>query len=92
MEQINSCTALQHLDLSDNNIPQIGDLSKLASLKVNVFSMSFLKFYTKIPRENNLIDLKSACCYEEQIVFIMIKILLEYQKLSMELFIVNFYN
>ncbi|XP_057401471.1 centrosomal protein of 97 kDa isoform X3 [Balaenoptera acutorostrata] len=33
MEQINSCTALQHLDLSDNNIPQIGDLSKLASLK-----------------------------------------------------------
>ncbi|XP_037690936.1 centrosomal protein of 97 kDa isoform X2 [Choloepus didactylus] len=33
MEQINSCTALQHLDLSDNNIPQIGDLSKLVSLK-----------------------------------------------------------
>nr|XP_054407557.1 centrosomal protein of 97 kDa isoform X3 [Pongo abelii] len=33
MEQINSCTALQHLDLSDNNISQIGDLSKLVSLK-----------------------------------------------------------
>ncbi|XP_052014617.1 centrosomal protein of 97 kDa isoform X2 [Apodemus sylvaticus] len=33
MEQINSCTALQHLDLSDNNIPQIGDISKLISLK-----------------------------------------------------------
>ncbi|XP_060226530.1 centrosomal protein of 97 kDa isoform X2 [Meriones unguiculatus] len=33
MEQISSCAALQHLDLSDNNIPQIGDLSKLVSLK-----------------------------------------------------------
>ena len=56
MEQINTCTSLQHLDLSDNNIPQIGDLSKLVSLKVSVFSMSFLKFYTKIPRESDLID------------------------------------
>ena len=56
MEQINTCTSLQHLDLSDNNIPQIGDVSKLVSLKVSVFSMSFLKFYTKIPKESDLID------------------------------------
>uniref|UniRef100_A0A8C5KXF9 Centrosomal protein 97 n=1 Tax=Jaculus jaculus TaxID=51337 RepID=A0A8C5KXF9_JACJA len=41
MEQINSCAALQHLDLSDNSIPQIGDLSKLTSLKVSLFSVFF---------------------------------------------------
>ncbi|XP_075570976.1 centrosomal protein of 97 kDa isoform X2 [Pelecanus crispus] len=33
IEQINSCLSLQHLDLSDNNIAQLGDLSKLTSLK-----------------------------------------------------------
>ncbi|NWR69688.1 CEP97 protein, partial [Centropus unirufus] len=33
IEQINSCQSLWHLDLSDNNIAQLGDLSKLTSLK-----------------------------------------------------------
>ncbi|XP_061222017.1 centrosomal protein of 97 kDa isoform X2 [Neopsephotus bourkii] len=33
IEQINSCLSLQHLDLSDNNIAQLGDLSKLKLLK-----------------------------------------------------------
>lgn len=36
LEQLNSCVALQHLDLSDNNISSIGDLSKLVTLKVSV--------------------------------------------------------
>lgn len=34
IEQLNSCVSLQHLDLSDNNISAIGDLTKLAALKV----------------------------------------------------------
>uniref|UniRef100_A0A8C7BI97 Centrosomal protein 97 n=1 Tax=Neovison vison TaxID=452646 RepID=A0A8C7BI97_NEOVI len=65
MEQMSSCAALQHLDLSDNNIPQIGDLSKLVSLKVSVsiisdIFISFLTFYPNIPKERDLIGLKSA--------------------------------
>lgn len=62
---MSSCAALQHLDLSDNNIPQIGDLSKLVSLKVSVsiisdIFISFLTFYPNIPKERDLIGLKSA--------------------------------
>uniref|UniRef100_UPI00398EB6D0 centrosomal protein of 97 kDa isoform X2 n=1 Tax=Pristiophorus japonicus TaxID=55135 RepID=UPI00398EB6D0 len=34
VEPVNRCLSLQHLDLSDNNIPLIGDLSKLLSLKI----------------------------------------------------------
>lgn len=34
IEQLNSCVALQHLDVSDNNISNIGDLTKLLALKV----------------------------------------------------------
>uniref|UniRef100_H2MBP0 Centrosomal protein of 97 kDa n=1 Tax=Oryzias latipes TaxID=8090 RepID=H2MBP0_ORYLA len=33
IEQLYSCVSLQHLDLSDNNISTIGDLTKLAALK-----------------------------------------------------------
>ncbi|XP_069493416.1 centrosomal protein of 97 kDa isoform X2 [Ambystoma mexicanum] len=33
VDQINSCTSLDHLDLSDNSLSQIGDLSKLIKLK-----------------------------------------------------------
>lgn len=36
IEQLNSCVSLQHLDLSDNNISTIGDLTKLVALKVGV--------------------------------------------------------
>ena len=60
MDQINSCTALQHLDLSDNNLSQLGDLSKLMSLKVSLCSVSFLKFYTKILAESDPMGLKAA--------------------------------
>lgn len=35
IEQLNNCVSLQHLDLSDNNISSIGDLSKLVTLKVS---------------------------------------------------------
>lgn len=35
IEQLNNCVSLQHLDLSDNNISSIGDLSKLVALKVS---------------------------------------------------------
>lgn len=34
IEQLNNCSSLQHLDLSDNNISTIGDLTKLVALKV----------------------------------------------------------
>ena len=34
VEQLDSCVALQHLDLSDNNISNIGGLTKLMALKV----------------------------------------------------------
>lgn len=39
---MNSCTSLQHLDLSDNNISQLGDLSKLMCLKVGALLAVFL--------------------------------------------------
>ena len=35
IEQLNNCVSLQHLDLSDNNISSIGDLTKLVALKVS---------------------------------------------------------
>lgn len=35
IEQLNNCVSLQHLDLSDNNISTIGDLTKLVALKVS---------------------------------------------------------
>lgn len=35
IEQLNNCVSLRHLDLSDNNISIIGDLSKLVALKVS---------------------------------------------------------
>lgn len=35
IEQLNNCMSLQHLDLSDNNISTIGDLTKLVVLKVS---------------------------------------------------------
>lgn len=34
IEQLSGCVSLQHLDLSDNNISQTGDLTKLSTLKV----------------------------------------------------------
>ena len=34
IEQLNGCVALQHLDVSYNNISNIGDLTKLLALKV----------------------------------------------------------
>ena len=35
IEQLNNCVSLKHLDLSDNNISTIGDLTKLVALKVS---------------------------------------------------------
>lgn len=35
IEQLNNSVSLQHLDLSDNNISSIGDLTKLVVLKVS---------------------------------------------------------
>lgn len=52
IEQLNSCVSLQHLDLSDNNISSIGDISKLVSLKVSARG-------SKICRRNN--RKKSSC-------------------------------
>lgn len=43
IEQLHNCVSLQHLDLSDNNISHIGDLTKLSALKV--FTM-FLERWT----------------------------------------------
>lgn len=49
IEQLTSCVALQHLDLSDNNISHTGDLSKLSALKVSVRIFSvWLKFMCQI--------------------------------------------
>lgn len=39
IEQLNNCVCLQHLDLSDNNISSIGDLSKLVTLKVRALEI-----------------------------------------------------
>lgn len=36
IEQLNNCISLQHLDLSDNNISSIGDMTKLVALKVSI--------------------------------------------------------
>lgn len=36
IEQLNNCVSLKHLDLSDNSISVIGDLTKLTALKVSV--------------------------------------------------------
>lgn len=52
IEQLNNCVSLQHLDLSDNNISSIGDLSKLVALKVSATAF-------KICRRNN--RNKSSC-------------------------------
>lgn len=35
IEQLSNCVSLQHLDLSDNNISTIGDLTPLVALKVS---------------------------------------------------------
>lgn len=35
IEQLSNCVSLQHLDLSDNNISTIGDVTKLVALKVS---------------------------------------------------------
>lgn len=45
IDQINSCTSLQHLDLSDNNISQIGDLTKLIYLRVRFEVISCNRSY-----------------------------------------------
>jgi len=42
---MNSCLSLQHLDLSDNNIAQLGDLSKLTLLKVRAILSVFIIFF-----------------------------------------------
>lgn len=52
IEQLNNCVSLQHLDLSDNNISAIGDLTKLAALKVSRGASK-----VKADRNNNMFSL-----------------------------------
>lgn len=44
IEQLNNCVSLQHLDLSDNNISTIGDLTKLVALKVSAGASEGISF------------------------------------------------
>uniref|UniRef100_A0A8C4SRX5 Centrosomal protein of 97 kDa n=1 Tax=Erpetoichthys calabaricus TaxID=27687 RepID=A0A8C4SRX5_ERPCA len=49
IEQMNHCVALKHLDLSDNNISQIGDLSKLSSLKTLLLHGNSITTLRQVP-------------------------------------------
>ncbi|NXP35327.1 CEP97 protein, partial [Leiothrix lutea] len=73
IEQISSCLSLQHLDLSDNNIAQLGDLSKLTSLKTLLLHGNIITSLRAAPvclpqsltvcslAENEIRDLNEVC-------------------------------
>ena len=61
IEQLNNCVSLQHLDLSDNNISTIGDLTKLVALKVSAAGTSDVKTEPKTQNEILIMFSYSFC-------------------------------